>query len=185
MILGHHNEIATLGGGCFWCLEAVFGQIDGIVSVEPGYCGGATEKPTYSAVCEGGTGHAEVVRLAFDPARIDFASLLDVFFAIHDPTTLNRQGHDIGTQYRSMIFYHTPEQKELADNAIARLNAENAWGAPLVTEVVPEQPFYPAEEYHRRYFDRNPEQAYCQIVIAPKLVKLRRHFRRLIATDRG
>lgn len=185
MVTEQNSETATLGGGCFWCFEAVFDQIDGVLSVDPGYCGGEMTDPTYSAVCEGNTGHAEVVRIVFDPARVDFASLLEVFFAIHDPTTLSRQGHDVGTQYRSVIFYHSAQQKALAENAIAALNAENAWGAPLVTELVPERPFYPAEEYHQRYFERNPEQAYCQVVIAPKLVKLRQHFRRLISADRG
>lgn len=185
MTTGQGNEVATLGGGCFWCLEAVFEQIDGVVSVEPGYCGGTTEKPTYRTVCAGSTGHAEVVRIVFDPKRVDYSTLLDVFFTIHDPTTLNRQGHDVGTQYRSVIFYHSPEQKELAENVIAVLNTENEWGASLVTEVVPENQFYPAEEYHHRYFDRNPDQAYCQVVIAPKLAKLRKHFRRLIGANRG
>ena len=164
-------EIATLGGGCFWCLEAVFQRIKGVISVDPGYCGGGMENPTYQAVCAGETGHAEVVRIAFDPGVIDYATLLDVFFATHDPTTLNRQGHDVGTQYRSVMFYHSPQQRALAGGKIAALDAENAWGLPLVTELVPEQPFYPAEGYHQRYFQRNPGQAYCQAVIAPKLEK--------------
>ena len=176
-------EIATLGGGCFWCTEAVFEQIEGVSSVVSGYCGGSLGNPSYREVCRGDTGHAEVVRIAFDPAQVGFEALLEVFFAIHDPTTLNRQGHDVGTQYRSVIFYHSPAQKAAAERAIAAFNAENPKGAPAVTEVSPEQPFYPAEDYHRRYFQQNPDQAYCQAVIAPKLAKLRNYFRRLIRTN--
>ena len=176
-------EIATLGGGCFWCTEAVFEQIEGVSSVVPGYCGGSPRNPSYREVCRGDTGHAEVVRIAFDPAQVDFETLLEVFFAVHDPTTPNRQGHDVGTQYRSVIFYHSPEQKATAERAIAAFNAENPNGTPAVTEVLPEQPFYPAEDYHHRYFRQNPEQAYCQAVIAPKMTKLRKYFRKLIRTD--
>lgn len=175
-------EIVTLGGGCFWCLEAVFEQIDGVVSVVSGYSGGMTDSPSYRAVCGGNTGHAEVVRISFDPNRISFETLLEVFFAIHDPTTLNRQGHDVGTQYRSVIFYHSPAQKAGAEKAIAKMNAGNVWGAAVVTEVLPAPTFHPAEEYHQRYFDRNPDQAYCQVVVAPKVAKLRKHFRRLVGT---
>jgi peptide-methionine (S)-S-oxide reductase len=177
------SEIATFGGGCFWCTEAVFEQIEGVLSVVPGYCGGSLGNPSYREVCRGDTGHAEVVRIMFDPQRVDFTTLLEVFFATHDPTTPNRQGHDVGSQYRSVIFYHSVEQKAAAEKAIAAFNAENPQGASAVTEVLPEQPFYPAEDYHHRYFRQNPEQAYCQAVISPKLSKLRKHFRRLIRTS--
>lgn len=175
--------VATLGGGCFWCLEAVFGKVAGVASVEPGYSGGSTSNPTYRSVCEGASGHAEVVRIFFEPERIGFETLLEIFFIIHDPTTLNRQGHDVGTQYRSVIFCHSPGQKDVAEKVIARVNAESWWGKPVVTQVIRAPVFYPAEEYHQRYFERNPEQGYCQVVIAPKVAKLRQHFSKLISTD--
>ena len=178
-----NQEIATLGGGCFWCLEAVFEKVAGVVSVEPGYSGGFTSNPTYRAVCEGDSGHAEVVRVFYNPERIGFETLLEIFFTIHDPTTLNRQGHDVGTQYRSVIFYHSPQQKAIAEKVITRVNAENWWGNPVVTHVLPVPAFHPAEEYHQRYFERNPEQGYCQVVIEPKVAKLRQHFSKLIRTD--
>jgi peptide-methionine (S)-S-oxide reductase len=170
------REIATLGGGCFWCLEAVFEQLRGVEKVESGYAGGTAPKPTYHEVCTGSTGHAEVVQVTFDSAVISYPDVLDVFFATHDPTTLNRQGADVGTQYRSVILYHTPEQKEAAERRIAELNAAGIWEAPLVTEVVPFQAFYPAEDYHREYYRRNPTQGYCQVVVAPKVAKFRKQF---------
>lgn len=182
MAEGNH-AVTTLGGGCFWCLEAVFQKMAGVVSVDPGYSGGLTINPTYRSVCEGDSGHAEVVRIFFDPEQIGFETLLEIFFTIHDPTTLNRQGHDVGTQYRSVVFYHSLEQRDVADKMIARINAENWWGKPAVTQVLPAPVFYPAEEYHQRYFERNPEQGYCQVVIAPKVAELRQHFSKLIRTD--
>lgn len=171
------REVATLAGGCFWCLEAAFDQLRGVEEAQPGYTGGTVPNPTYEQVCTGRTGHAEAVQIAFDPEVIGYRELLEVFFAIHDPTTLNRQGADVGTQYRSAIFYHTPAQRQEAERMIAELNAGGIWGAPIVTEVVPCGAFYPAEEYHRDYFRRNPDQGYCQIVIAPKLAKLRQRYR--------
>lgn len=175
------TALATLAGGCFWCLEAAFEQLAGVLSVRPGYMGGHDPAPTYEAVCGGQSGHAEVVRIEFDPACIDYEALLAVFFAIHDPTTPNRQGHDIGTQYRSAIFCHDATQQAQAEATIARLNAGNAWGAPVVTEVLPAATFFVAEEYHHRYFQRNPEQGYCQAVVAPKALKVRRLFSELLA----
>lgn len=170
------KEIATLGGGCFWCLEAVFEQLHGVERVQSGYAGGTVPNPTYPQVCTGTTGHAEVVQITFDPAVLSFRDLLDVFFDIHDPTTLNRQGADIGTQYRSVIFYHSPEQKQIAEEKIVALNASGRWGAPLVTQVVPFEAFFRAEDYHQGYFRDNPGQGYCQIVVAPKVSKFRAHF---------
>jgi peptide-methionine (S)-S-oxide reductase len=165
--------LATLGGGCFWCLEAVYELVRGVERVQSGYSGGAMPQPTYRHVCSGTTGHAEVVQVTFDPATISYCEILEIFFAIHDPTTLNRQGHDVGTQYRSVIYYHTPEQKQTAEALLAELSAARIWDAPLVTEVVPFQAFYPAEEYHQGYFQRNPYQPYCQAVVAPKVAKFR------------
>ena len=170
------REIATLAGGCFWCLEAVYDGMKGVDAVESGYMGGRAANPTYEQVCGGNTGHAEVVRVTFDPAVVSFKDLLDVFFVIHDPTTLNRQGNDVGTQYRSAIFYHTPQQKAAADEVIARLNSATLWNGPIVTEVTPASDFYPAEGYHQEYFARNPRQPYCQAVVAPKVAKFRKHF---------
>jgi len=170
------KDIATLGGGCFWCLEAVFAELKGVEKVESGYSGGLTENPTYQQVCAGLTGHDEVVQIRFDPEIISFKEILEVFFAIHDPTTLNRQGADVGTQYRSAIFYHTPEQKSIAAQVIKELNAAGTWKAPIVTEVAPLTAFYPAEDYHQVYYKNNPEQMYCQMVIAPKVTKFRKQF---------
>ncbi len=170
------REVATLGGGCFWCLEAVFNQVQGVERAESGYAGGTVPNPTYRQVCTGTTGHAEVVQVTFDPAVISFREILDIFFAIHDPTTLNRQGADVGTQYRSVIFYHSPEQKHAAEARIAELNAAHIWDAPLVTEVVPFQAFYRAEDYHQEYFRSNPGQPYCQAVVSPKVAKFRKQF---------
>ena len=170
------KEIATLAGGCFWCLEAVFDEVKGVESVESGYMGGRTAAPTYREVCGGKTGHAEVVRITFDPAVVSFRELLEVFFVIHDPTTLNRQGNDVGTQYRSAIYYHSPEQKTAAEETIARLNAEKLWDNPIVTEVTPASTFHMAEDDHQEYFARNPAQPYCMFVVAPKVIKFRKEF---------
>jgi peptide-methionine (S)-S-oxide reductase len=170
------NEIATLAGGCFWCLEAVYDQLHGVISVESGYTGGHTEEPTYELVCSGTTGHAEAVRIAFDPAIVSYRDLIDIFFAIHDPTTLNRQGNDIGPQYRSAIFYHTPEQKRTAEEVIAAYTAAKLYPNPIVTEIRPATTWYEAESYHQEYFARNPRQGYCSYVIGPKLAKFRQQF---------
>lgn len=171
-----NTEIATLGGGCFWCLEAVFQQLKGVKAVVSGYAGGQVENPDYRLVCSGTTGHAEVVQIHFDPAVISYRDLLDVFFTIHDPTTLNRQGADVGTQYRSVIFYHSPEQQQTAETTIRELESAGVWNAPIVTEVLPAPRFYPAEAYHKDYYARNPDQGYCRIVIAPKVAKLRQKY---------
>jgi peptide-methionine (S)-S-oxide reductase len=170
------QERATLGGGCFWCLEAVFEQLQGVDRVVSGYAGGSTPNPTYKQVCGGGTGHAEVVQVAFNPAVITYRDILEVFFATHDPTTLNRQGADVGTQYRSAIFYETPEQKRTADELIAELTKEGIWPRPIVTEVQPLATFYPAEDYHQGYFRGNPGQPYCAAVVSPKVAKFRQKF---------
>ncbi len=175
--------IATLGGGCFWCLEVFFEQLNGVISVLPGYCGGMLSSPSYRDICRGDTGHAEVVQIHFDPARIDYSTLLDVFFAIHDPTTPNRQGHDVGSQYRSLIVCHSSEQQLVAERAIQSFNQENPGGPHAVTEILAEQTFYPAEDYHRRYYRENPEQSYCQVVITPKLNKLRKTFKVFLRQD--
>jgi peptide-methionine (S)-S-oxide reductase len=170
------SDAATLGGGCFWCLEAVFEQLDGVSKVESGYMGGATPHPTYRDVCEGGTGHAEVVQVTFDPALVSFGDILDVFFAIHDPTTLNRQGNDVGTQYRSAIFYHSPEQKRIAEEKVAQLTAAKLFDAPIVTDLTPLSHFYKAEDYHQGYFRAHAAQPYCQYVVSPKVAKFRKRF---------
>jgi peptide-methionine (S)-S-oxide reductase len=171
------KEIATLAGGCFWCLEAVFDQLAGVESVESGYMGGALANPTYEDICTGETGHAEVVRLTFDPAAVSFRDILSVFFTIHDPTTLNRQGNDVGTQYRSAIFFHSAEQEKAARETIARLSAEGLWANPIVTQVAAATTFYQAEDYHQEYFarvgGRNP---YCTMVVEPKVARFRKHF---------
>ncbi len=169
-------EIATLAGGCFWCLEAVYDQTKGVSSVESGYMGGKNHDPTYEQVCSGRTGHAEVVQITFDPAVISFRELLEMFFVIHDPTTLNRQGNDAGTQYRSAIFYHSPEQKKTAEDVIAAFTKDQVYDNPIVTEVVPTAPFYVAEDYHQEYFARNPSQGYCTYVVGPKVAKFRTQF---------
>jgi len=176
MVTNGQHEVATLAGGCFWCLEAVFDDLRGVEAVESGYSGGDVPNPTYRQVCSGMTGHAEVVQVTFDPNIVSFREILEVFFAIHDPTTLNRQGADIGTQYRSAIFYHTPEQKETAEEVINELNAEHIWDAPIVTEIVPFEKFYVAEDYHQEYFAQNPTQPYCRAVVAPKVAKFRQKF---------
>jgi peptide-methionine (S)-S-oxide reductase len=170
------KEIATLAGGCFWCLEAVFDDLKGVDSVESGYMGGKTVNPSYEEVCSGETGHAEVAQLSFDPKRVSFKEILEVFFVIHDPTTLNRQGNDVGTQYRSAIFYHSAEQKAAAEQVIANMSAGKIYEDPIVTEVVPASKFYVAEDYHQEYFRRNPAQPYCAFVVRPKVAKFRKHF---------
>lgn len=170
------TEQATLGGGCFWCLEAAFELLRGVKSVVSGYAGGQTPRPNYESVCTGRTGHAEVVQITFDPSVITFDDLLDVFFAIHDPTTLNRQGADQGTQYRSVIFPHDAEQERQARAKIAATEAEGVWSTPIVTTIEPLTEFYPAEAYHQGYYRGNPRQSYCQVVISPKVAKLRQKF---------
>lgn len=170
------RETATLGGGCFWCLEAVFEDLRGVESAVSGYAGGRVPNPTYEHVCSGTTGHAEVVQVTFDPAEVSFRELLEVFFTIHDPTTLNRQGGDVGTQYRSAIFYHDEEQKRVAEEVIRDLEAEEVWANPIVTQVVPLTDFYAAEDYHQEYFARNPRAGYCQVVIEPKVAKFRKQY---------
>ncbi len=167
------TELATLAGGCFWCLEAVFEQLRGIRNVTSGYAGGHVPNPTYEAVCTGATGHAEVVQVEFDSNEISYRDLLSVFFTLHDPTTLDRQGGDVGTQYRSAIFYHDDEQRRTAEEVIKELEAEHVFDDPIVTRIEPLVAFYPAEEYHREYYRRNPNQPYCRAVIAPKVAKLR------------
>jgi peptide-methionine (S)-S-oxide reductase len=169
-------EMATFGGGCFWCTEAVFDEVVGVTDVVSGYTGGQTVRPTYDDICTGTTGHAEVIRVAFDGEIISFAELLEIFFATHDPTTLNRQGADRGTQYRSAIFVHSPEQRAIAEQTIAKLNAEKIWDAPIVTEITDAPVFYPAEDYHQEFFKRNPNQGYCMAVVSPKLSKFRQKF---------
>ena len=166
-------EKVTLGGGCFWCLDPIFSELTGVLGVEVGFAGGAEDKPSYESVCTGSTGHAEVVQVTFDPELVSYEGLLKVFFTVHDPTTLNRQGTDVGTQYRSIILTHDEAQRKIADGVIKSLEAEQIWGAPIVTEVVPYDVFYRAEEYHQDYFEKNPNQGYCQVVIAPKVAKFR------------
>jgi peptide-methionine (S)-S-oxide reductase len=173
---GASVEVATLAGGCFWCLEAVFDEMKGVLDVESGYTGGRVENPTYEQVCGGGTGHAEVVQLKFDPHEISFSDILQVFFVIHDPTTLNRQGNDVGAQYRSAVFFHSPEQKAVAQRAIEEITRAGLFRAPIVTEIAPASTFYPAGRYHQQYYARNPNQPYCQYVVAPKVAKFRKHF---------
>jgi peptide-methionine (S)-S-oxide reductase len=169
-------ELATLAGGCFWCLEAVYDQLKGVRSVESGYMGGRTANPTYEDVCSGDSGHAEVVRVAFDPREVSYRELLQVFFTIHDPTTPDRQGNDVGSQYRSAIFYHSPEQKSAAEQVLAELGKANLWRDPIVTQVTEAGPFFKAEAYHQEYFERNPYQPYCQFVVQPKVAKFRAHY---------
>jgi peptide-methionine (S)-S-oxide reductase len=174
---GRRLETATLGGGCFWCLEAVYSELKGVEKVESGYSGGTTVNPTYEEVCSDETGHAEVVRLTFDPSVISYREILQVFFSIHDPTTLNRQGADVGTQYRSVIFYESPKQKSTAEEVISEISKSKIWGdMPIVTQLLPLEAFYPAEDYHQNYFKNNPYQGYCQVVIVPKVSKFRKNF---------
>ncbi len=170
-------ETATLGAGCFWCIEAVFLKLEGVQTVVSGYTGGTTVNPTYQAVCMGMTGHAEVAQIQFDPDVISYEELLEVFWHTHDPTTLNRQGADVGTQYRSAIFYHTETQQQIAEKSKAEMDASDIWSAPIVTEVTPLDVFYPAEDYHQNYFQLNPNQPYCQFVIHPKMQKFTKDFK--------
>ncbi len=169
-------ETATLGGGCFWCLEAVYRETEGVISAVSGYMGGATSNPTYKEVCSGSSGHVEVVQITFDPDAITYRDLLEIFFVIHDPTTLNSQGNDHGTQYRSVIFYHADEQKTIATEVVEELALENAYGKPIVTSLEPAVTFYPAEDYHQNYFENNPHKPYCAYVVAPKVKKFRNTF---------
>jgi peptide-methionine (S)-S-oxide reductase len=171
------KQTATVGGGCFWCMEAVFLELKGVEKVESGYSGGSIPNPSYNQVCSGVTGHAEVIHITFDPKVISFEEILQVFFTLHDPTTLNRQGADVGTQYRSVIFYHNTEQKIVAEQVIKEIEDSHLWKAPIVTQVVPFDIFYKAEDYHQNYFRTNSLQPYCQVVIAPKLVKLRKIYK--------
>ena len=170
------SEVATLAGGCFWCIEAVFREVDGVESVISGYTGGTTVDPTYQQVCTDKTGHAEAVQITFGPTKISYREILEIFFSVHDPTTLNRQGADTGTQYRSAIFYHSEQQKTIAEQLIKELNKVGLYREPIVTQVAPLDKFYPAEDYHREYFSRHPEQSYCQVVISPKVNKFRKHW---------
>ncbi|MDF1532539.1 MAG: peptide-methionine (S)-S-oxide reductase MsrA [Methanosarcinales archaeon] len=170
------NQTATLGGGCFWCLEAIFDNLRGVEKVISGYSGGSVPAPSYREVCTGNTGHAEVIQITFDHRTISFKELLEVFLTVHDPTTFNRQGPDVGTQYRSVIFYHTSEQHEVAREAIAEFGAKKIWDRPIVTEITPFEAFYPAEEEHQKYFMRNPGNQYCSLVIAPKVAKFRKYY---------
>jgi peptide-methionine (S)-S-oxide reductase len=178
-------ETATLGGGCFWCLEAALRQLAGIHSVVSGYCGGHVDRPSYATICSGDTGHAEVVQIEFDPAVIDYRTLLEAYFAIHDPTTKDRQGNDIGSQYRSVIFTHAPEQERIARALIAELTEQRIWPRPIVTEVIPAPAFWPAEDYHQDYLANNPHQPYCMAVVAPKAAKLREKFRNRLRNREG
>lgn len=171
-----HEQIATLGGGCFWCLEAVFDELKGVVSVESGYMGGQLKNPTYADVCSGTSGHAEVVQIRFDADAVSLREILEVFFVIHDPTTRNRQGNDVGPQYRSVIFYHSAEQKATAEQVMAEIDAAGVWDGPIVTELAPASAFYLAEVEHQEYYQRNPYQPYCMMVVQPKVAKFRKHF---------
>lgn len=174
------KEVATLAGGCFWCLEAVYDQIRGVESVESGYAGGQVENPTYKQICTGTTGHAEVIQITFNPEVVSFRDLLRVFFVIHDPTTLNRQGADVGTQYRSAIFYHSPEQQQIAKEVIGEISGAGIYECPIVTEVAPITTFYIAEAYHQEYYVNNPRQPYCMAVVAPKVTKFRKYFTEML-----
>lgn len=174
--MSENMETATLGAGCFWCVEAVFESLKGVEQVVSGYAGGTLAHPTYEQVCRGNTGHAETVQITFDPEVISFAEILDVFWRTHDPTTLNRQGHDSGTQYRSVIFYHNEEQKTIAEKSRREMDASGLWAAPIVTEIVPFTSFYKADGRHQNYYSTNPDEAYCQVVIDPKIRKLRKEF---------
>ena len=176
MIQGVSLEVATLAGGCFWCIEVVFREVDGVENVVSGYTGGTTVNPTYQQVCTGKTGHAEAVQVSFNPSKISYREILEIFFSVHDPTTLNQQGADKGTQYRSAIFYHNEQQKAVAEELIGELNKAHVWKSPIVTQIVQLDTFYPAGGYHREYFSRHPEQAYCQMVISPKVNKFRQQW---------
>ncbi|HQN66035.1 MAG TPA: peptide-methionine (S)-S-oxide reductase MsrA [Methylophilus sp.] len=178
--LHQHTETAIVAGGCFWCIEPVFSQLQGVLQVVSGYIGGYTQNPTYKAICQGGTGHAEAIQITYDPAQISYDTLLEIFFVSHDPTTLNRQGNDIGTQYRSAIFYQDETQLEIAQGMISQLNRAQVFDAPIVTQLCPAAPFYPAEDYHQQYFAKNPNQPYCVAVAAPKVAKIRKKYAELL-----
>ena len=178
-----NREIVTLGGGCFWCLEAVYAQVIGVDSVVPGYCGGHVSNPSYSEVCNGDTGHAEVIRVTFNPETINYRQLLRIFFTIHDPTTINRQGNDVGSQYRSIVFFNSARQRDTTIAVIKEFEDESLWDAPIITEIRAEEAFFSAEDVHRNYFSRNPGQAYCQLVVAPKVAKFRKEFSALISME--
>lgn len=177
------TESATLGGGCFWCLEAVYERVEGVTGVRSGYAGGDKPEPTYQEVCSGTTGHAEVVEVRFDPDVISYREILEIFFAIHDPTTVDRQGADVGSQYRSAIFHHSDAQRETAEELVRELEADDVFGAPIVTEIAPLDTFWPGEDYHQEYFRRNPHQPYCQVVVAPKVAKFRQRFAHRLRQD--
>lgn len=179
-MMNNPTEVATLAGGCFWCLEAVYDELKGVMDVVSGYSGGHVADPSYEAVCTGETGHAESVQITFNPSVISYRELLEVFFTIHDPTSLNRQGADVGTQYRSAIFYHSPEQKATVEQVMQELGKQQIWSKPIVTEVTPFREFYPAEAYHQEYFKKNPYQGYCMAVIAPKVAKFRHKYLELL-----
>ncbi len=170
-------QTATLGGGCFWCTEAVFSELKGVEKVQSGYSGGTVPNPTYEQVCTGRTGHAEVAQITFNPTVISYKEILQIFFTVHDPTTLNRQGADVGTQYRSVIFYHNEEQRMIAEQVVKEIEDAKIWDAPIVTQLAPFETFYKAEDYHQEYFKQNPYQSYCQVVVAPKVAKFRAHYR--------
>ncbi|MEW9799625.1 peptide-methionine (S)-S-oxide reductase MsrA [Alteromonas sp. CYL-A6] len=170
------SQTATLGGGCFWCIESAFNSVDGVISAVSGYAGGSVKDPSYEQVCKGDTGHAEVVQVTFDPAKIQYREILEIFFALHDPTQLNRQGNDVGTQYRSAVFYHDDEQRHQAEAIIEEIIRDEIWPDPVVTEVTPLTEFYPAEDYHQNYFKNNPQNQYCAMVVAPKLAKFKKTF---------
>src|SRR5213596_1835009 len=174
--LGKEREVATLGGGCFWCTEAIFDQLKGVEKVESGYSGGRVPNPSYEDVCTGATGHAESIQITFNPKQISFKDILQIFFTTHDPTTLNRQGADVGTQYRSAIFYHNPEQEAVARQVIQEFEQSKVWKRPIVTEIAPYKTFYKAEDYHQEYYAKNSRQPYCRVVIEPKIAKLREHY---------
>ncbi len=174
--IGSRPEIATIGGGCFWCTEAVFFELKGVEKVESGYSGGPRANPSYEDVCTGKTGHAETIQIAYDPQVISYRDILHIFFTTHDPTTLNQQGADVGTQYRSVIFYRNDEERKIAQDVIKEVDGEKVWKKPIVTELTPFKAFYRAEDYHQRYFEKNPYAPYCQVVIAPKVAKLRQHY---------
>ncbi len=173
--IGSGLEMATIGGGCFWCTEAVFSELKGVEKVESGYSGGARANPSYEDVCTGHTGHAETIQITYNPGVISYRDILHIFFTTHDPTTLNQQGADFGTQYRSVIFYHNDEERRIADDVIKEINGQKVWKKPIVTELTPFKAFYRAEDYHQRYFEKNPDAPYCQVVIEPKIAKLRQH----------
>ena len=174
------NQIAVFGNGCFWCTEAIFQKLIGVVSVAPGYSGGSKPEPSYEEVCGGATGHAEVIKIEYDPEQVEYKVLLEVFFSTHDPTTLNRQGNDVGDQYRSAIFYSSEEQKKAAEEFIAQLTAEKVYNSKIVTQIKPLEKFYGAEDYHRNYFERNKDKPYCQVIINPKLQKFKQHYAKLM-----